>query len=151
MGSGPERGQSPVENWGNLSIHTYVCTSVHPSPPCPPVHNYNTAPHHFRRVCTLASRLTVPTPSCRLLSGSTKSAPMKVLRAETICGCQDSSFIGFAKVRALGMWKRLILIPLPPLPLPLSLPLLLPLPFCSENTSSNPILQIGSGQSLPHP
>ena len=45
----------------------------------------------------------------------------------------------------LGMWKRLILAPLAPLPLPL------PLPFCSTNTSSYPILQNGSGQSLPHP
>ena len=45
----------------------------------------------------------------------------------------------------LGMWKRSILVPLPPLPLPL------PLPFCKSNTSSYPILQNGSGQSLPHP
>ena len=45
----------------------------------------------------------------------------------------------------LGMWKRSIFMPLPPLPLPL------PLPFHSSNTSSYPILQIGSGQSLPHP
>ena len=45
----------------------------------------------------------------------------------------------------VGMWKRSILVPLPPLPLPL------PLPFCSSNTSSYPILQNGSGQSLPHP
>ena len=45
----------------------------------------------------------------------------------------------------LGMWKWSILVPLPPLPLPL------PLPFCSTNTSSYPILQNGSGQSLPHP
>ena len=43
----------------------------------------------------------------------------------------------------VGMWKRLILVLLPPLPLPL--------PFCSTNTSSYPILQNGSGQSLPHP
>merc|ERR1719309_1632653 len=43
----------------------------------------------------------------------------------------------------LGMWKRSILVPLPPLPLPL--------PFSSSNTSSYPILQNGSGQSLPHP
>ena len=43
----------------------------------------------------------------------------------------------------LGMWKRSILVPFPPLPLPL--------PFCSTNTSSYPILQNGSGQSLPHP
>ena len=47
----------------------------------------------------------------------------------------------------LGMWKRSIFMPLPPLPLPLSLPL----PFYNSNTSSYPILQIGSGQSLPHP
>ena len=33
--------------------------------------------------------------------------------------------------------------PLPQIPLPL------PLPFCSTNTSSYPILQNGSGQSLP--
>ena len=33
--------------------------------------------------------------------------------------------------------------PLPPLPLPL--------PFYNSNTSSYSILQIGSGQSLPHP
>ena len=44
------------------------------------------------------------------------------------------------------MCKRLIFMPLPPLP-----PLPLPLPFCSSNTSSYPILQIGIGQSLPHP
>ena len=35
--------------------------------------------------------------------------------------------------------------PLPPLPIPL------PLPFYCSNTSSYPILQIGSGQPLPHP
>ena len=45
----------------------------------------------------------------------------------------------------IGMWKRTILLPFPPLPLPL------PLPFCSSNTSRYPILQNGSGQSLPHP
>ena len=48
------------------------------------------------------------------------------------------------KVKA-KVTKRSIFMPLPPLPLPL------PLPFCSSNTSSYPILQIGSGQSLPHP
>ena len=37
--------------------------------------------------------------------------------------------------------KRMILVPLPPLPLP----------FCGTNTSSYPILQNGSDQSLPHP
>ena len=46
---------------------------------------------------------------------------------------------------SVAMWKRPILLPLPSLPLPL------PLPFCSLNTSSYPILQNGSGQSLPHP
>ena len=50
-------------------------------------------------------------------------------------------------VLELGMWKRLIFMPHPPLPLPLPLPL----PFYSSNTSSYPILQIGSGQLLPHP
>ena len=46
-------------------------------------------------------------------------------------------------VSEVGMGKRLILVPPPPLPLPL--------PFCSANTRSYPILQNGSGQSLPHP
>jgi len=56
----------------------------------------------------------------------------------------DTSLRSKEKFR-VGMWKRSILVPLPPLPLPL------PLPFCSSNTSSYPTHQNGSGQSLPHP
>ena len=41
------------------------------------------------------------------------------------------------EVLKLGMWKRSIFMPLPPLPLP----------FCSSNTSSYPTHQNGSGKS----
>ena len=45
---------------------------------------------------------------------------------------------------SLGMWKRSIFKPLPPLPLSLPLPLPLPLPFCSSNINSYPTHQNGS-------
>ena len=59
------------------------------------------------------------------------------------CGGMKMRIWDAMRVSEVGMWKRSILVPLPPLPLPL--------PFCSTNTSSYPILQNGSGQSLPYP
>ena len=73
-------------------------------------------------------------------------APVHMLlrvRERTSLRSHDVAHLGLWCIRSwhvltIGMWKRLIVITLPPLPLP----------FCSSNTSSYPTHRNGSGQSL---
>ena len=92
---------------------------------------------------------TVSTRDNRVFTGHSVARYVHSLAPLTPLTCSATlRFAPLALLRtlapfAVGMWKRSIFMPLPLLPLPL--------PFFSSNTSSYPILQIGSGQSLPHP